>query len=201
MAAGITACIEVSESMVKDVAGMPLNFTAVALLKPLPVMVTSVPCGPDAGENDVIVAPLQFGFRVPYSVKSSSLMLPLPVAPVRVKTTVRLPVISATGVLTGVTPMAAPVVGMVPVPTVVPFMAIDQFCGPELLRCRQKLNDVISASKLSAISNVSVMVVTPGLLKRVMAWPVAPTLLLHAAVLLAHDELERFAFKVTGAAL
>jgi hypothetical protein len=51
---GTVAVICVSESTVKEVAGVPLNLTAVAPVKVVPVMVTAVPTGPLPGVNDVI---------------------------------------------------------------------------------------------------------------------------------------------------
>lgn len=50
---------------------MPLNLTSVAPLKLFPTMVTSVPTGPDVGENEVIET--EQGFRVPESFISSIL--------------------------------------------------------------------------------------------------------------------------------
>ena len=49
--AGTVAVIWVSEVTV-NVAVVPLNFTAVAPVKPLPVMVTGVPDGPEVGVNE-----------------------------------------------------------------------------------------------------------------------------------------------------
>ena len=49
--AGTVAVIWVSEVTV-NVAVVPLNFTAVAPVKPLPVMVTEVPDGPEVGVNE-----------------------------------------------------------------------------------------------------------------------------------------------------
>jgi hypothetical protein len=48
---GTVALISVDDSTVKP-AEVPLNFTAVAPLKPLPLMVTEVPTGPLVGEKD-----------------------------------------------------------------------------------------------------------------------------------------------------
>ena len=55
--AGEVAVIWVAELTVKLVAGVAPNATAVAPVKPVPVMVTDVPPadGPDAGEIDVTV--------------------------------------------------------------------------------------------------------------------------------------------------
>ena len=53
--AGTRAVICVSESTVKLEAGTVPKLTSVAPVKPVPVIVTAVPTGPDAGLNDVIV--------------------------------------------------------------------------------------------------------------------------------------------------
>src|SRR5207245_329688 len=50
---GTVALIEVADSTVKD-AACPLNFTEVAPIKPLPLIVTIVPAVPEAGLKDVI---------------------------------------------------------------------------------------------------------------------------------------------------
>ena len=52
---GETARICELESTVNDMAGVPLNVTAVVPVNPLPVRVTSVPTGPLFGVNEVIV--------------------------------------------------------------------------------------------------------------------------------------------------
>lgn len=54
-AAGTTAVICVSETTVKLLALSPANLTAVVPVKPVPVIVTVVPGGPEVGENEVIV--------------------------------------------------------------------------------------------------------------------------------------------------
>ena len=53
--AGEVAVIEVAEFTVKPVAGVAPKLTAVAPVKPVPVMVTEVPpaTGPDVGEIEV----------------------------------------------------------------------------------------------------------------------------------------------------
>ena len=55
--AGATAVICVAESTVNEVAAVPPNFTAVAPVKLLPVMVTGMPpaAGPLFGEIEVTV--------------------------------------------------------------------------------------------------------------------------------------------------
>ena len=55
--AGDVAVIEVDETTVKAVAAVVPKFTAVAPVKPVPVMVTAVPpvAGPVAGLTDVTV--------------------------------------------------------------------------------------------------------------------------------------------------
>jgi hypothetical protein len=55
--AGVTAVIEVAETMVTLVAAAPPIVTAVAPVKPVPVMVTDVPpaVGPEFGEIAVTV--------------------------------------------------------------------------------------------------------------------------------------------------
>ena len=53
--AGTTAMTWVALTTVKLVAAMPLNATAVVLIKLVPVMVTLVPSAPKAGMSDVIV--------------------------------------------------------------------------------------------------------------------------------------------------
>ena len=52
--ADTVAVIEVSESTEKDEAACPLNFTEVAPVKPLPLIVTVVPVVPEVGLKDVI---------------------------------------------------------------------------------------------------------------------------------------------------
>jgi hypothetical protein len=52
---GTVAVTCVAELTVNDVADVPLNFTAVAPVKPVPVIVTDVPTGPLVGENPVTV--------------------------------------------------------------------------------------------------------------------------------------------------
>jgi hypothetical protein len=141
---GTTACIVVLEIIVYVVAFTPLNFTAVALANPLPVIVTTVLTGALTGEKEVITAALQLEVTVPFKVKSSSLKLP-PVAPVRVNVTVTVPVNPVIGVLTFVWPIDAPTVGAVPFPTLVPLIANAQLGEPALLLCRQKLNEVTSS--------------------------------------------------------
>jgi len=54
-AVGTVAVIDVAETTVNDVAAVVLNLTTVALVKLVPVMVTSVPMGPDTGVKDVMV--------------------------------------------------------------------------------------------------------------------------------------------------
>ncbi len=54
-AVGTVAVICVFELTVNVVAVVPLNFTAVAPVKPVPVITTEVPTGPLVGLNDVIV--------------------------------------------------------------------------------------------------------------------------------------------------
>jgi hypothetical protein len=51
--AGTVAVMLVAETTVKVSAEVPLNFTAVTPVKPVPVKVTTVPTGPTAGVNDV----------------------------------------------------------------------------------------------------------------------------------------------------
>jgi hypothetical protein len=48
---GTVAVIWTSEPTVNVVAAVPLNATAVAPVKPLPLIVTLVPTGPDPGEK------------------------------------------------------------------------------------------------------------------------------------------------------
>ena len=55
---GTLALMLVSELTVKFTACVPLNVTAVALVKPVPVIETFVPTGPLVGVNDVTVGPL-----------------------------------------------------------------------------------------------------------------------------------------------
>jgi hypothetical protein len=54
--AGTVAVILVLEFTVNVVAAVPLKLTAVLPVKPLPLIVTDVPTGPLAGENEVTVA-------------------------------------------------------------------------------------------------------------------------------------------------
>ena len=67
--AGTRAVICVSESTVKLDAGTVPKLTSVAPVRPVPVMVTAVPTGPDAGVNDVIVGGGGGGGGLPVSVK------------------------------------------------------------------------------------------------------------------------------------
>jgi hypothetical protein len=53
--AGTMAVMDVALTTVKLVAAKPLNFTAVAPVKLVPVIVTFTPAAPDVGVNDVIV--------------------------------------------------------------------------------------------------------------------------------------------------
>jgi hypothetical protein len=53
--AGATAVIELSETTVKLVATTPSKVTAVVPVRPVPVMVTDVPAGPEVGEMLVTV--------------------------------------------------------------------------------------------------------------------------------------------------
>jgi hypothetical protein len=133
--AGTTAVIKLSETTVNEVAGIPLKLTAEVPLpvwNPLPLTVTIVLAGPDDGLIDVIIGATQEVATVPLRVKSSSLKTPLPEAPVRLMATVTVPVSPVTGLLTAVTGNAAPVLaGIEPEPTAMPFIVIDQFCGPE----------------------------------------------------------------------
>jgi hypothetical protein len=140
---GIVARIWLSETIVKFEDGTPSNLTDETPVKLLPLTVTIVPTGPVAGEKEVIVV-AHVEETDPLSVKSSSLNVP-PVPLVNVKTTVTVPVSPVTGLATFVLPVADPAAGVVPLPTGIPLMVIDQFCGPELLRCRQKLKEVIVA--------------------------------------------------------
>ena len=52
---GTVAVMDVAETTVNFVATVPWNLTVVAPVKLVPVIVTVVPMGPDAGVNDVIV--------------------------------------------------------------------------------------------------------------------------------------------------
>ncbi len=51
---GTVAVTSISETAVK-LADFPLNVTFVACIRPVPLMVTSVPTGPLDGENELIV--------------------------------------------------------------------------------------------------------------------------------------------------
>ena len=58
---GTTAVIEVSLLTVNEVTGFPLMVTAVAPVKPEPVIVIEVPTVPDVGVNEVIIgSPITF---------------------------------------------------------------------------------------------------------------------------------------------
>jgi hypothetical protein len=52
---GTNVVIFVSESTVMDVAATPLNITAVAPVKPLPLMMTLLPIAPEAGVKELMV--------------------------------------------------------------------------------------------------------------------------------------------------
>jgi hypothetical protein len=69
---GTVAVICVAEFTVKLVAATLLKLTAVAPVKPVPVIVTTVPTGPDVGVKDVIVA------QVAATVKSVELVAAVP---------------------------------------------------------------------------------------------------------------------------
>jgi hypothetical protein len=56
--AATVAVIWRSESIVKPAAGVPLKATAVAVLKPLPELTTSVPTGPEVGANELTAGAL-----------------------------------------------------------------------------------------------------------------------------------------------
>ena len=53
--AGLVAVIEVSLLTVNEVAAVLPNFTEVAPVKPVPVIATEVPTGPDVGDLPVTV--------------------------------------------------------------------------------------------------------------------------------------------------
>jgi hypothetical protein len=53
--AGTDAVIEVELTTLNDVTDVPLNFTAVAPVKFVPVIVTVVPTGPDVGVKEEMV--------------------------------------------------------------------------------------------------------------------------------------------------
>jgi hypothetical protein len=162
-------------------------------------MVTIVPTGPDEGKVDVIAAG-QFETTAPLSEKSSRRKVP-PAPFDNDNVTVTIPLRPAIGVATFVCPIEAPDVGLVPFPTGMPFIAIDQFCGPELLRCLQKLKDVILASYPPAILNCNVIVVVPEPGFSIIACPLAPPALVHAFVLFFHEEPPRLLLIITGAAV
>jgi hypothetical protein len=155
--AGTTAVILLSETTVK-VVSVPLIFTEdVPAIKPFPFNVTVVPAGPDNGITDEITGATQGVVTVPFKTKLSNLNEPVPVALLRVKTIVTFPVNPVTGLVTAVIPVDAPVVGTVPLPTAVPLMVIDQFCGAEGVLPRQKLYESICNCFPAATSNVKVI--------------------------------------------
>ena len=63
--AGTTAVICESELTVTEVAPVPLNVTPLALVKPLPLIVTEVPTGPLCGEKPLIVGAAAGGVTDP----------------------------------------------------------------------------------------------------------------------------------------
>ncbi len=164
-------------------------------------MVTSVFAGPDCGYIVVITGGVQLDVTAPFSVKSSSLMVPFPVAPVSVNTTFTVPVRPVTGNATGVFPVLAPLVAMVPAPTAMPFIVMAHACAPVLLRCLQKLNELISSCFPAATLKESIIVGAPELFESAMACPVEPPKLVHEPVLLVQVEPERLGFITEGAAV
>jgi hypothetical protein len=77
--AGTTAVIFVSESTVKA-AVVPANFTCVAPVKPVPLIVTEVPTGPLVGENDEMVgtAAHAAGARLIVAIRTAATTTALP---------------------------------------------------------------------------------------------------------------------------
>jgi hypothetical protein len=157
---GTSAVSVLSETML-NVVETPSNVTAVTALKPLPIKVTCVFSGPDAGEKLVTVAPVQFGTTRPYSAKSSILKFPTPEF-IRLITTVIRPVNPLTGLLTAVCPVAPPGTVAVSPPTAMPLMVIFQLAGPVGLFLVQMSKWVMSAIKPEATSIVNVMLELPA---------------------------------------
>lgn len=125
--AGTVALTEIAESGVNDVAALPLNETAEALVRFVPDIVTTVPTGPLAGVNPEIVAgcdvvTVKFDVLVAVPCEEVTLIGPV-VAPAG---TVALSDVDDTGVmlvaavvlnLTDVTPVRAVPVIVTTVPT------------------------------------------------------------------------------------
>src|SRR6476469_7809714 len=65
---GTVAVILVAETTVKLAAAVPLKLTAVAPVKLVPVMVTTVPAGPEVGVNEAMVGAAGVTVKVPEEV-------------------------------------------------------------------------------------------------------------------------------------
>ena len=96
-------------------------------------------------------------------------------------------------------PVVEPDSGIVPAPTKIPFILIDQFLAPVLLRCLQKLNWLIVRLYPEATSIVNVIVGVPLVLLIAIACPIDPEKLVQALLLLLQEELLRFELKTPGA--
>src|SRR5438067_6000250 len=77
---GTVAVIEVSETTVKLVAATPLNSTAVAPVKLVPVIVTTVPTGPKVGVNGLKLSPSRKAVMSSTAVGPIAVMLIPPIA-------------------------------------------------------------------------------------------------------------------------
>ena len=115
-----------------------------------------------------------FGMTFPFNVKSSSRNVPVADAPDNEITILTVPLRLFTGFVTAVVPIAAPVVGIVPEPTAIPLIVIDQFCAPVALRWRQRSKLVIFNLYPAATFIVSVIVGLPPEFERAIASPVFP---------------------------
>lgn len=73
------------------------------------------------------IVSVQIAETVPFNVKSSNLNVPEPEAPLKEITTVIVPVWLLTALETVVVPISEPLVGTVPLPTLIPLMVMSQF--------------------------------------------------------------------------
>ena len=99
---------------------------------------------------------------------------PVAEAPDNDMITVMVPLRLLTGFATLVVPIAAPVVGIIPEPAVMPLMVIDQFCAPVALLWHQKSKLAIFKLYPAATLNVSVMEGLPPELAIAIASPALP---------------------------
>lgn len=140
------------------------------------------------GAMVVMVGVTATGVTEPFNVKSSKRQVPALVAPEREMTTVMVPVKLFTAFATVVVPMEDPPVEIVPEPTLMLLIVMDQFWAPVVERLIQWSKEVTLMEYPVATANVRVAVGVPLLLFKEIACPVLPAKLVHALILLLQDE-------------